>query len=352
MEDTKNRIRIADRIRDVLLRLRHSRYLELARQLSNLGRELQDLTAVSRKMTIALAHDWLSAAESCCHNADRLLSDIPYSVSRIQQLTEAPQKNVPTLAALVEDLDQLEQEFGSLEFDNERDTVSVTTEPISLEDVDLGPFRIQLEIGKLGELYYSSPYYVIALEPNPAATDQGVTHPHVNGERLCEGDGSAAIRAALEEGRLCDFFTVVRSILNTYSPDSPYVALADWQGESCYECGYAMSSDNSSYCSFCDHSVCEECSSYCRSCQETICLACAAKCEVCEEPVCPRCARVKCTECQVVCCESCIDEGLCPDCREERKAEDEERREQVAGTSESGASSDSQADSKDVRLAG
>ncbi len=352
MEDTKNRIRIADRIRDVLLRLRHGRYLELARQLSNLGRELQDLTAVSRKMTIALAHEWLSAAESCCHSADRLLSDIPYSVSRIQQFTEAPQKDVPMLAALVEDLDQLEQEFGDIELDSEKGTVSATTDPIILEDVGLGPFRIQLEIGKLGELYYSSPYRVIALEPNPAATDEGVTHPHVNGERLCEGEGSAAIQSALEEGRLCDFFTLVRSILNTYSADSPYVALADWEGETCHECGYSMNSDNSYCCSFCDNSVCEECSTYCRSCQETICLACAAKCEVCEEPVCPRCARVKCAECQVVCCESCIDEGLCPDCKEERKAEDEQQREQVAGTSESGASSDSQTDSKDVRLAG
>jgi len=352
MEDIKNTIRVADRIRDVLLRLRHNRYLELARQLSNLDRELQDLTAVSKKMTIALAHDWLSAANDCCQSVDRLVSDIPYCVSRIKQFTEAPQKDVPTLAALVEDLDQLEQEFGDLEYDNKRGTIAVTTDPITLEDIELGPFRIQLDIGKLGELYYSSPYYVIALEPNPAATDQGVTHPHVNSERLCEGEGSSAIQAALEEGRLCDFFTLARSILNTYSPDSPYVALADWQGESCYECGSAMNSDNSYSCGFCDNSVCEECSTYCRSCQETICLACAAKCEVCEEPVCPRCARVKCTECQVVCCESCITDGLCPDCREERENENEQQREQVAGTSQSGASSDSQAAAGEVRLAG
>jgi len=352
MEDIKNTIRIADRIRDVLLRLKHSRYLELARQLSNLGRELQDLTAVSKKMTVALAHDWLSAANDCCQRVDRLLSDIRYSLSRIQQFAEAPRKSVPTLAALVEDLDQVQEEFGNFELDNERDAISVSTEPISLEDVDLGPFRIQLEIGKLAELYYASPYRVIALEPNPASTDQSVTHPHVNGERLCEGDGSAAIQAALEEGRLCDFFTIVRSILNTYCPDSPYVPLADWDGETCHECGYSMSSDNSYCCSFCENSVCEECSTYCRSCEEIICLGCAAKCEVCEEPVCPKCARVKCTECETVCCESCIDEGLCPDCKEERKAEDEQQREQVAGTSESRVSSDSQADSKDVRLAG
>jgi hypothetical protein len=351
MEDIKNAIRIADRIRDVLLRLRHSRYLELARRLSSLGKELQDLTAVSKKMTTALAHDWLSAANDCCQSADRLLSDIPYCVSRIKQLTEVPQKDVPTLSALVEDLDELQEELGNWEFDNESGAISVTTDPITLEDVGLGPFRIQLEIGKLAELYYASPYRVIALEPNPASTDQSVTHPHVNGERLCEGDGSPAIQAALEEGRLCDFFTIVRSILNTYCPDSPYVPLADWDGETCNECGYSMSSDNSYCCSSCENSVCEECSSFCRSCQETICLGCAAKCEVCEEPVCPRCARVKCTECQTVCCESCIADGLCPDCREERKAEDEERREQVAGTEENRGSSEPNTDSEQVKLA-
>jgi len=110
------------------------------------------------------------------------------------------------------------------------------TEPITLEDVYLGPFRIQLELNKdirlssveaLSELYQGGAYHVIALEPNLAATDASVNHPHVSNERLCEGDGYAPIRAALEQGRLCDFFTLVRSILNTYSPDSPYVRLDD-----------------------------------------------------------------------------------------------------------------------------
>ncbi len=41
------------------------------------------------------------------------------------------------------------------------------------------------------------------------------------------------IRTALEQGRLCDFFSLVRSILNTYSPDSPYVSLYDWCGVAC-----------------------------------------------------------------------------------------------------------------------
>ena len=39
-----------------------------------------------------------------------------------------------------------------------------------------------------------SPTAIVALNPNPAATDDSVTHPHVRGERLCEGEGRTTIR--------------------------------------------------------------------------------------------------------------------------------------------------------------
>jgi len=115
---------------------------------------------------------------------------------------------------------------------------------VTLDGVYLGLFKIQLELDKLCKLYRDSPYCIIALDPHPAATSDEVTHPHVSNERLCEGDGSAAIKATLEEGRLYDFFTLVKNILNTYSPDSPYVALMDWDGEPCYDCGYVMSRED------------------------------------------------------------------------------------------------------------
>ncbi len=39
-----------------------------------------------------------------------------------------------------------------IEFDNEANTLSVMTDSITLEDVYLGPFKIQLNLKKLGEL--------------------------------------------------------------------------------------------------------------------------------------------------------------------------------------------------------
>ena len=149
-----------------------------------------------------------------------MLGDISYSISQVKQFTEGLQKKTPKLSLLVAELNQMEKEFDSVDFDNSENAISVVTDLITLDDVPLGPFKIQLRLGKLGELYKDRPYRVTAPNPNPAATDEGVSHPHVSGQKLCEGDGSAAITASLEQGRLSDFFTMVRSILNTYNPDS------------------------------------------------------------------------------------------------------------------------------------
>ena len=233
MEDKKNLIRIADKIQEALIKLNNSRYLELMRQLTSFAGQLQEITAKSRKMGTSLVHGWFSAAERCRKGISRLFSDIQYSVSRLQPLAEKPQREIPKLSALVGELDALEQEFGNAEFDISENTISIITDPITLEDLYLGPFKIQLELNKLSELYQNTPYHVIALEPNPAATDEAVTHPHVSNETLCEGDGCTAIRSALEEGRIYDFFTMARSILNTYNPDSPYVSLDEWCDSFC-----------------------------------------------------------------------------------------------------------------------
>ena len=113
-------------------------------------------------------------------------------------------------------------------------------EPITLEDVYLGEFEIRLDVFRLSELSSRIPYTVIALHPHPASSSDDVTHPHVSGRHLCEGDGSAAIRAALSHGRLFDFFSMVLGVLRTYNSDSPYVRLEDWNGVSCYDCGREM----------------------------------------------------------------------------------------------------------------
>jgi len=348
MNDVKNLARMADRVREGLRQLRHGRYLELSRQMTTLTDRLQQLTTESRKMRASIARGWLSAAHACCDNLGRVLGEIEYSLPRIRPLAEKSQKEIQTLPVLVDELDGLQKEFDGIEFDTSKNTLSVVTESITLQDIYLGPFRIQLELNKLDQLYYSSPYFVIALEPNPAATNDSVTHPHVSDERLCEGDGCAAIRAALEEGRICDFFTIVRSILNTYSADSPYVRLDDWDGRACYDCGRTMSSEDSYYCEHCEHDYCGECSTYCRRCEETVCLGCSGQCSHCEEMLCSNCVS-KCEGCGELFCESCLKDDLCPNCTEEQEQEDEQEESTIK---ESQNTSQPQTGTTEVRLAG
>jgi len=325
MEDRKKLARMATRIREGLMQLKLGRYMELSRQLINIISQLQRLTAESRKMEVSVKRGWHSAAQRCCRNVDNLLGEVGYCLPKTRPLTGKPLKEIPKLLQLVDALNGLQAEFGDIEFDASKNTISVITEPITLEDVYLGPFKIQLELNKLDQLYNSSPYSIIALEPNPASTDQVVTHPHVSGEKLCEGEGSAAIKTALEEGRICDFFTIVRSILNTYSPDSPYVALHDWDGATCYDCGYTMNSEDTYYCEYCEQNYCSECSTYCRHCEETICLGHSGQCSYCEEMLCRNCVS-ECEECGKMFCQSCLEDDLCPNCRKEQENENEQQK--------------------------
>jgi len=348
MKDSKRIVQMASRMVDAVSGLKYDRNRELAQRLAGLVSYLEQLNKESRKMSVALNRRWLAAADRCRTCAGNRLNDLSYSISQVKKLTEAPHKRAATLSLIVGELRQLHDEFGSVEFERGENALSVITESITLEGIALGPFKIQLELNKLDQLYSNSPYRVIALEPNPAATDSAVTHPHVNCEKLCEGEGNAAIRAAIEEGRICDFFTLVRSILNTYSADSPYVSLEDWDGTPCYDCGYTVSSEDRYYCYRCEHDYCADCSSYCQCCEETVCLGCGGQCSGCEEFLCLSCVS-KCEQCESMFCESCLEDGVCQNCREEMENEHEEQETEI---NEGENTSQGQTQSPEVRLAG
>jgi hypothetical protein len=321
----KELIRVAYMIQEALGKLRKSRYLECERQLSLFTGSLHEMAHGSRKLALALSRDWLAASEECCKSISGHLGQIPYYISKLESLMDGRHKEVPTLGTILDELKAVQEEFEDVAFNADEDALCAITEPITLEDTYLGPFRIALYVDKLQEMVHRMPYYVIAVEPHPATKDEAITHPHVSNEVLCEGDGSAAIRAAIEEGRLCDFFVMVRGILTTYNPDSPYVALSNWDGVACYDCGYLMDDESVGYCSHCDAAVCDQCSRVCTDCGEIICGNCASCCEICDRSLCPKCAKTKCRVCESICCESCIHDGLCPECKKDKENEDEEQ---------------------------
>ena len=165
------------------------------------------------------------------------------------------------------DILALDDEFEEVEIDLDEHELSVTTDRIVLEDIDLGPFEIRLDWQRLGA---SSAYRVVALDPNPAARSDDVTHPHVQDEQLCEGEGRAAIRAALAEGRLYDFFLLVSQLLHTYGRGSAYVELDDWDGVPCDDCGGSVDEDDRYYCQRCGATLCGSCSVTCQGCGRVV----------------------------------------------------------------------------------
>ncbi|MCA9018489.1 MAG: hypothetical protein KDA77_24450, partial [Planctomycetaceae bacterium] len=159
-------------------------------------------------------------------------------------------------------------------------SISVTTESIVLEEIYLGPFQIHLNWGDPAS-GRSSSYRVIAQDAQSAATDDSVTHPHVQDESLCEGEGRKPICKALEQGRILDFFLIVANLLRTYNSGSPYVSLAEWNGSSCEDCGTTVNSDDIYSCEKCNTQICNDCYVSCSCCDGIFCGECTSCCEGC-----------------------------------------------------------------------
>ena len=279
----------------------------------------------SHMLNLAVQRNWQASAKKIIGRINRNLNDFSYQLQRVQQTMNSETGKTPKLNDIYAELCQIQQEYGQLKYDLKEQTLSIITDSISLDDIPFGPFEIRLRISDICQLYSSSPYRVIALDPNPAGSDSCVTHPHVSNDILCEGDGHMPIRRALEDGRLCDFFTIIINILQTYNPDSPYVSLDDWEGVSCCDCGRSVSGDDSYYCEFCDNDYCSQCSTYCQRCDTTTCLGCAYECPDCEEPVCRNCIAV-CKQCEGEFCKDCLTEdGLCKSCDQDRKDNTDEQ---------------------------
>jgi hypothetical protein len=258
----------------------------------------------------AVLEDRLERSLECC--SDRL-REISRQVSGSSRLLP-PQ----TTREIFGDLIVLSDEFEGVAIDASNQTISVTTEPIVLEEIDLGSFEIRLHWDRIGE---RRPYEVISLEPNPAGESSETTHPHIKGEQLCKGDGQVSIDRALRTGRLLDFFQIVSRILDTYNSSSAYVSLSHWNGSPCDECGDVVCEDDQYTCDRCGDRLCRECLSSCARCDAICCHSCTNYCRSCEESICSGCQH-DCGQCQRPVCNSCLSEtGLCEECQEEKDAE-------------------------------
>lgn len=237
-----------------------------------------------------------------------------------RELRAAQQHSFLSMSDIMAEINALFMMFERVEIKSERDfgpVLAVTVGPITLEDVNLGSFKIELNCNG-----YEPRYWVRALEPNCPGGDSDVTHPHVNDDVLCEGDGSHLIRNAFKEGRISDFFLIVEQILNTYNSESAYVELQYWEGIACYGCDTMMSDGDDTYS--CDHEgcerqSCEDCSRLCQSCDSSLCSAHACSCDCCGDTSCRSCLE-ECRACGHDVCGTCTatckkcDKEVCSDC--------------------------------------
>lgn len=291
-------------------------------------REWSDVCAAYRRWQKALHRDWPAAAG---RQRDALATELEYFTNQLRNRTavlrDVVQRAPPLLRELYADLTVLADDFADLKFDGP--TVSVTTEPITLEGIELGRFRIRLELSRLDA---DMPYSIEALEPNPAASNEDTTHPHVHGERLCPGEGRSAIKAALADGRLLDFFVLVDRVLHHYSRGAGYVELSDWFGTPCHDCDCTVGEDEGVSCYGCEERLCGDCYVVCGGCSESFCTGCIDRCGRCEEYACSGCL-ARCERCRRDVCESCREGEVCETCREELLEEEEEEDAEEESTS-------------------
>ncbi|MGB2820371.1 MAG: hypothetical protein WBF17_05285 [Phycisphaerae bacterium] len=317
-------LRAALGIREQLQGIRYTRTQTLGRHTGQLTSALTQLDALRRKLHLAYVRGWNAAAGRIAERIARTISDLPYYLRNVEQGVAALEVTIPSARDLLADLRQLKEEFPSVSYGPQDGALTVAIEPVELEGLFLGEFEIHLDTTSLGDDQPNSAYRVVALDPQPAVSNSSVTHPHVSDERLCAGDATTPIRAALSTGRICDFFMIVRSVLTTYNGSSPYVSVEDWLGTACYDCGCTVNNDETNWCSSCEHDFCSDCSSCCRRCDDTTCLGCLDDCPVCSESVCPSCL-TRCPECNEPICHDCLAENLCP-CYEEDEDDQNEQR--------------------------
>ncbi len=319
-------VRIADMIRQQLQLLQTKRMAKIARQTDPVVDRLERIARSRSAQEKAIAYNWPAAARLMAERTAAAMRDLPHYIADAQRGIEASMATVPSLRDLYGEILQLQQEFDGIRYSCEKSYLAVTTEQIELQGVYLGEFEIALDISQLPRERGSGTFIVRAKDPHPAASNSGVTHPHVNNEEICSGDASAAIRAALCDGRVCDAFMLMRSVLLVYNPGSPHVSLENWGGTPCYECGYSVSENYVNWCESCEENFCDDCSTSCYGCDATICSGCAISCPVCENNMCRSCMTV-CDDCGEPICRNCDEEDECP-CHDETNQQENQSDEQ------------------------
>ena len=273
-----------------------------------------------RQIGRARERGWHRAAKQLATDLAGVMDDCRRELENAARVLRSrlPERHVFSVSDIYRDILALYNEFEEVEIDLDEHKLSVTTDHIVLEYTHLGRFEIRLDWRRLG---VSPAYRVVALDPNPAAKSDDITHPHVQGEQLCEGEGRVAVQAALAECRLHDFFLLISQLLHTYGRGSGYAELDNWDGIPCEACGDSVNEDDRYYCQHCETTLCGGCAIPCQECGEHYCSGCIATCAACGYEHCSSCLAA-CSGCHKRFCDECLEAGLCRSCHEKQRNEE------------------------------
>ena len=341
-------IRLACRLHAALVQRSH-RDAALEQSFHRVSLRLEPYLRAHKRHGRALDRGWTTAARHTGRELLDRLIDLRHTVaeaypglntSRESSGLSANGVHAPpsSPAVLLEELRSLFQEFDDPQHEPRAQTLSIVTEPITLEEVSLGRFRITLHLERLlsGGRMNGDAFDVEALDPNPASGDESIPHPHVRDRSVCLGDATTSIQTALQQGRIADAFRLVERVLLTYNPASPYRLLREWSDIACEDCGERVGSDEIASCSNCGNEVCGGCEQVCDGCESTFCSRCVIRISGGsngeERRACAEC-RGHCHACDRIELDSVLDEhdGMCEACdaaHQEQIEEDQEEEEE------------------------
>ncbi|MFV1967331.1 MAG: hypothetical protein ACC628_18025 [Pirellulaceae bacterium] len=108
----------------------------------------QQSQVLVRRMRRAHQHGWQLAAQRLQRDLKEMFRRLHGELVAIDRMLEPPpsEPRSASIGDIYHDLVALHEEFDEVSFDRRGRTISVTTEPIDLEGVLLGPFEVRLDL--------------------------------------------------------------------------------------------------------------------------------------------------------------------------------------------------------------
>jgi len=252
--------------------------------------------ASPRLYTLFRANPKVSRRTTLINRANRAtelqngISDIYRDLSEIRDLYNqlaALEESNPSLSDIMTLDENINNIMAALElcayYEVRPESLYVVTKHITLEDIELGQFGIEIKPWKW-------PTVTDYIDSNPCPSKPEAYHPHVSEGLICYGHGETVMNRAINMCNLGSIVEITLAVLNTLGPE-PYTHLEAWTDEACSHCGEAMDY----VCDGCGEVVCgcESVSHVCALCDKILCFNCARKHPTENSYTCP--------ECEVVC---------------------------------------------------